>query len=48
MHHDSLAEGDTKSHLQTTVPWIVTSALLLEGYLVKGLAVLSSLFCICI
>ena len=48
MHHDSLAEGDTKPHLQTTVPWIVTSALLLEGYLVKGLEVLSLLFCICI
>lgn len=48
MNDDSLAEGDIKSHLQTTVPWIVTSALFLEGYLVKGLEVLSLLFCICI
>ena len=46
MHHDSLAVGDMKSYLQTTVPWIVTSALLLEECLVKGLEVLSLLFCI--
>lgn len=26
-----------KSHLQTIVPWIVISVLLLEGHLVKGL-----------